>query len=59
MVMLEIENNGVDNKKRSQVFVVRNITSPDIPDHIPNRSKAESFGVMISDLHVGSSTSWK
>ena len=53
MVMLEIENNGVNNKKRLQVFVVRNITSPDIPDYIPNILKAESFGVMISDLHVG------
>ena len=54
MVMLEIENNNVNNKRRSQVSVVRSITSPDIPDHIPNRSKLESFGVMISDLHVGS-----
>lgn len=47
MVMLEIENKGVN-------YIVKNVYSPDIPDHIPNRSKTESYVVLISDLHVGS-----
>ena len=33
---------------------LRNLASPDIPDHLPNRSKSESYVVLISDLHVGS-----
>ena len=51
MIMLEIDN---INKKGTQGFVVRNLVSPDIPDHLPNRSKSESYAVLISDLHVGS-----
>ena len=51
MVMLELENNI---NRRTQNFVVRNITSPDIPDHLPNRSKSGSYAILISDLHVGS-----
>ncbi len=51
MVMLEIENN---NNKSIQGFTIKNLTSPDIPDHLPNRSKAEYYAVLISDLHVGS-----
>jgi DNA polymerase II small subunit len=51
MIMLEVDN---INKKRAQGFVVRNLVSPDIPDHLPNRSKSESYAVLISDLHVGS-----
>jgi DNA polymerase II small subunit len=27
---------------------------PDIPDHLPNKSKSEAYAVLISDLHVGS-----
>ena len=49
MVMLEL-----DNSKRTQSFVIKNITSPDIPEHLPNRSKSGSYAVLISDLHVGS-----
>ena len=51
MIMLEVDN---INKKGVQGFVVRNLVSPDIPDHLPNRSKSESYAVLISDLHVGS-----
>jgi DNA polymerase II small subunit len=49
MVMLELENSG-----KSQSLVIKNIISPDIPDHLPNRAKSESYVVLISDLHVGS-----
>src|SRR5918912_1004525 len=35
-------------------MVIKSITAPDIPDHLPNRSKSESYAVLISDLHVGS-----
>jgi DNA polymerase II small subunit len=49
MVMLELENGG-----KNQDFVIKNIISPDIPDHLPNRAKSESYVVLISDLHVGS-----
>jgi DNA polymerase II small subunit len=51
MIMLEVDN---INKKGVQGFVVRNLVSPDIPDHLPNRSKSESYAVLISDLHIGS-----
>jgi len=51
MVMLEVDN---ANKKGMQGFIVRNLVSPDIPDHLPNRSKSESYVILISDLHVGS-----
>jgi DNA polymerase II small subunit len=51
MVMLEIDNN---NNKSTQGFTIKNLASPDIPDHLPNRSKAEYYAVLISDLHVGS-----
>jgi DNA polymerase II small subunit len=58
MVMLEIENNNNNNNnnnnKSIQGFTIKNLTSPDIPDHLPNRSKAEYYAVLISDLHVGS-----
>jgi DNA polymerase II small subunit len=49
MVMLELEDHG-----KSQSFVIKNIISPDIPDHLPNKAKSESYVVLISDLHVGS-----
>jgi len=49
MVMLELENGkGVPG------MAVKSIMTPDIPDHLPNRSKSESYAVLISDLHVGS-----
>ncbi|HEX7207776.1 MAG: DNA-directed DNA polymerase II small subunit [Thermoproteota archaeon] len=51
MVMLEIDNNS---NKSTQGFTIKNLASPDIPDHLPNRSKAEYYAVLISDLHVGS-----
>ncbi len=35
-------------------FIVRELLLPDIPDHISNRSKTETYAVLISDLHVGS-----
>jgi DNA polymerase II small subunit len=47
MVMLEIENKGMN-------YIIKNVVSPDIPDHIPNRGKTESYAALISDLHVGS-----
>jgi DNA polymerase II small subunit len=50
MVMLEVES----NMKGIQGFVIKNLVSPDIPDHLSNRSKSESYAVLISDLHVGS-----
>jgi DNA polymerase II small subunit len=51
MVMLEVDN---ANKKGMQGFIVKNLVSPDIPDHLPNRSKSESYVILTSDLHVGS-----
>jgi DNA polymerase II small subunit len=51
MVMLEVDN---ANKKGMQGFIIKNLVSPDIPDHLPNRSKSESYVILISDLHVGS-----
>lgn len=49
VVMLELENaKGVPGLSVKSVF------SPDIPDHLPSRSKSESYAVLISDLHVGS-----
>jgi DNA polymerase II small subunit len=54
MVMLEIEDNNNNNSKSTQGFTIKNLASPDIPDHLPNRSKAEYYAVLISDLHVGS-----
>ncbi|HZA07264.1 MAG TPA: metallophosphoesterase, partial [Nitrososphaeraceae archaeon] len=50
MVMLEVEN----IIKGGQGFIIKNLASPDIPDHIPNKSKSESYAILISDLHVGS-----
>ena len=40
MIMLELENGG-----KSQSFVIKNIISPDIPDHLPNRAKSKSYVV--------------
>jgi DNA polymerase II small subunit len=49
MVMLELESG-----KGAPGLTVKSITTPDIPDHLPGRSKSESYAVLISDLHVGS-----
>jgi DNA polymerase II small subunit len=49
MIMLELENG-----KGIPGMVVKSIMTPDIPDHLPTRSKSESYAVLISDLHVGS-----
>ncbi|MBI1828833.1 MAG: DNA-directed DNA polymerase II small subunit [Thaumarchaeota archaeon] len=35
-------------------FIVKDLVVPDVPDHITNRSKMETYAVLISDLHVGS-----
>jgi len=35
-------------------FVTKELVIPDVPEHVTNRSKTESFAVLISDLHVGS-----
>jgi DNA polymerase II small subunit len=35
-------------------FITKEIVVPDIPDHVTNRSKTETYAVLISDLHVGS-----
>ena len=45
--MLEIENKGIN-------YVIKNVVSPDIPDHIPNKGKSDKYVVLISDLHIGS-----
>ncbi len=47
MVLIEIENKG-------SMYIIRKILSPDIPDHLPARSKKDEYVVLISDLHVGS-----
>lgn len=49
MVMLELESG-----KGAQGFTVKSVVTPDIPDHLPNKSKSEAYAVLISDLHVGS-----
>ena len=35
-------------------FIVKDIIIPDIPEHVPNRSKTETCAVFLSDLHIGS-----
>jgi DNA polymerase II small subunit len=49
MIMLELENG-----KGTPGLTVKSVISPDIPDHLPNRSRSEAYAVLISDLHVGS-----
>lgn len=49
MVMLEFEKN-----KRVPGLTIKSVMTPDIPDHLPNRSRSEAYAVLISDLHVGS-----
>ena len=50
MVMLEIES----QKRGRQNYLIRNVISPEIPEHIPNKSGSESYVLLTSDLHVGS-----
>jgi DNA polymerase II small subunit len=35
-------------------FIMKDIIVPDIPEHIPNRSKTETYAAFLSDLHIGS-----
>ena len=35
-------------------FIARELLVPDVPEHVANRSKTETYAVLISDLHVGS-----
>ena len=35
-------------------FIVKDIIIPDIPEHVPNRSKTETCAVFLSDFHIGS-----
>lgn len=49
MVMLELEN-----AKGVAGLAVKSVFSPDIPDHLPAKSKSEAYAVLISDMHVGS-----
>ncbi len=35
-------------------FIVKEILVPDIPDHIANHSRTETYAVLISDIHIGS-----
>ncbi|MGH9991933.1 MAG: DNA-directed DNA polymerase II small subunit [Nitrososphaera sp.] len=51
MVMLELETG---RKGMQGTATVKNVVTPDIPDHLPNRSRSESYAILISDLHVGS-----
>ena len=39
---------------KSGGFIVKDIIVPNIPDHIPNYSKTETYAVFLSDLHIGS-----
>lgn len=49
MVMLELEKS-----KGAPGLTVKSVMTPDIPDHLQNRSRSEAYAVLISDLHVGS-----
>ena len=50
MVMLEIES----KKRGRQDFLIRSVISPEIPEHISNKSRSESYVLLTSDLHIGS-----
>jgi len=50
MLMLEIS----PSKRNSNDFIVKDIIFPDIPEHVPSKSRTESYVALISDLHVGS-----
>jgi DNA polymerase II small subunit len=49
MVMLELENG-----KGRPGLTIKSVMMPDIPDHLPNKSRTEAYAALISDLHVGS-----
>ena len=49
MVMLELENGKV-----RPGLTIKSVMMPDIPDHLPNKSRTEAYAALISDLHVGS-----
>ncbi|MDE1766040.1 MAG: DNA-directed DNA polymerase II small subunit [Thaumarchaeota archaeon] len=44
---------GITNGKNGG-FIAKEFLVPDIPDHIANRSKSETYAVLISDIHIGS-----
>ena len=44
---------GITNGKNGG-FIAKEILVPDVPDHIGNRSKTETYAVLISDIHIGS-----
>ncbi|MGC1708760.1 MAG: DNA-directed DNA polymerase II small subunit [Nitrosotalea sp.] len=44
---------GVTNGKNGG-FIAKELLVPDVPEHIANRSKTETYAVLISDIHVGS-----
>lgn len=44
---------GITNGKNGG-FIAKELLVPDIPDHIANRSKTETYAVLISDIHIGS-----
>lgn len=50
MVMLEIES----QKRGRQNYLIRSVISPEIPEHMPNKSRSESYVLLTSDLHIGS-----
>lgn len=35
-------------------FIAKELLVPDIPDHVSNRSRTETYAVLISDIHIGS-----
>ena len=35
-------------------YIVKDLITPDIPEHTPNRSETDTYAVFLSDLHVGS-----
>lgn len=35
-------------------FIIKDLISPDVPDHASNRSETETYAVFLSDLHIGS-----
>lgn len=39
---------------KSGSYLVKELIVPDVPDHVPNRSKTEAIAVFLSDLHIGS-----
>jgi DNA polymerase II small subunit len=49
VVMMEVEP-----AKAGPGLIIKNVYSPDIPEHLPVKSKSEVYAVLISDLHVGS-----